>query len=269
MATTTKKETALATVETTNFDIVPFDGEVLEALHEELDGLGTIPFDQVKIPAGGARSFEVPSGDPDNPDTVVELTGIIVDHHPSNSYWKEDYAGGGNAAPDCYSTDGKTGLETETGCVRNCDTCPFNQFGSADDGNGKACKNTHKIYLLREGETLPIVMTLPPTSIKPFKEYIAKRVLLAKPPKRCWQVVTKITLKTEQNAAGIKYSKAVFTKVGILENEAAVKPTVDGIKALIQAQKTTFTEAAPETAYEAPKATPTFEAVKADEDLPF
>lgn len=265
---TTKKNTDLATVETTPFDIVPFDGEVLEALHEELDGLGSIPFDQVKIPAGGARSFEVPSGDPDNPDTALELVGIIVDHHPSNCYWKDPYAGGGNASPDCYSMDGKTGLEAETGCVKNCETCPFNQFGSADDGNGKACKNTHRLYLLREGETLPIVLTLPPTSIKPFKEYIAKRVLLAKPPKRCWQVVTKITLKTEQNAAGIKYSKAVFAKVGILENEAAVKPTVDGIKALIQAQKTTF-DAAPSEVAEAAPAAPTFEAVKEDEDLPF
>ena len=240
---TTKKDTTLATVETTNFEIAPYDGDMLEALHEELDGLGAIPFDQVKIPAGGARSFEVPSDDPENPDTVLDLTGIIVDHHPANSYWKDDYAGGGNAAPDCFSMDGKTGIEKETGCVRDCASCPYNQFGSAGDGEGKACKNTHKIYLLREGETLPIVLTLPPTSIKPFKEYIAKRVLLAKPPKRCWQVATKITLKTETNAANIKYSKAVFTKVGILENDAAVKPTVDGIKALIQAQKTTFTEA--------------------------
>lgn len=228
------KNTELVPV--TAFEVTPFDDNVTEMLSEELDGLGSVPFDQVKIPAGGGRAFEVPSDDPDNPDTETELVGIIIDHHPTNGYWRDPYSGG-SVSPDCSSMDGKIGVITETGCVRGCDSCPFNQFGSADDGNGKACKNMHRIYLLREGEMLPIILTLPPTSIKPFKEYLAKRVLLAKPPKRCWQVITKITLKTDTSSAGIKYSKAVFTKVGVLDNPDAVKPTVEGIKALIQAQK--------------------------------
>lgn len=227
-------------VPVSSFEVTPFDESVTEALSEELNGLGSIPFDQVKIPAGGARAFEVPSDDPDNPDTETELVGIIIDHHPTNGYWRDPYSGG-SVSPDCSSMDGKLGVITESGCIRSCDTCPFNQFGSADDGNGKACKNMHRIYLLREGDMLPIILTLPPTSIKPFKEYLAKRVLLAKPPKRCWQVVTKITLKTDTSSAGIKYSKAVFTKVGLLENPDSVKPTVEGIKALIQAQKAAVT----------------------------
>lgn len=232
------KNTELVPV--SSFEVTPFDESVTEMISEELDGLGSIPFDQVKIPSGGGRAFEVPSDDPDNPDTVTELVGIIIDHHPTNGYWRDPFSGG-NVSPDCSSMDGKLGVITETGCVRSCDTCPLNQFGSADDGNGKACKNMHRIYLLREGEMLPIILTLPPTSIKPFKEYLAKRVLLAKPPKRCWQVVTKITLKTDTSSAGIKYSKAVFTKVGLVDNIDAVKPTVDGIKALIQAQKSAVT----------------------------
>lgn len=228
------KNTELVPV--SSFEVTPFDSDVTDALRDELDGLGSIPFDQVKIPAGGGRAFEVPSDDPDNPDTETELVGIIVDHHPTNGYWRDPYSGG-SVSPDCASMDGKLGVITETGVVRGCENCPLNQFGSADDGSGKACKNMHRIYLLREGDMLPIILTLPPTSIKPFKEYLAKRVLLAKPPKRCWQVITKITLKTDVSSAGIKYSKAVFTKVGVLENSDAVKATVEGIKALIQAQK--------------------------------
>ena len=202
-----KKNTEL--VPATTFEVTPYDEDVTAMLSEELDGLGSIPFDQVKIPSGGGRAFEVPSDDPDNPDTVTELVGVIVDHHSANGFWKDSF-NGGNTAPDCASMDGKLGVITETGCVRACETCPYNQFGSATDGSGKACKNMHRIYLLREGEMLPIIVTLPPTSIKPFKEYLAKRVLLSKPPKRCWQVITKITLKTDVSATGIKYSKAVF-----------------------------------------------------------
>ena len=37
-------------------------------IREELDGLGSIPFDVVKIPSGGGVAFEVPGDDPDNPD---------------------------------------------------------------------------------------------------------------------------------------------------------------------------------------------------------
>ena len=38
-----------------------------EELAEDMDGL-RLSFKQVKIPAGGALQFEVPSNDPDNPD---------------------------------------------------------------------------------------------------------------------------------------------------------------------------------------------------------
>ena len=52
-----------------------------------------------------------------------------------------------------------------------------------------------------------------------MRDYIAKRVILK--GFRCWQAVTKITLKKEKNAAGIAYSRAVFTFVGKLSPEKA------------------------------------------------
>lgn len=203
---------------TTNvdFNIIPMDEKQLAVMAEELDGLGQIPFDVIKIPSGGGLVFEVPGDDPENPDTEKVIRGIIVHHHAVNAWWKEAYTGG-NAAPDCASLDGKLGVDMVTGETKRCDTCPFNQFGSADNGNGKACKNGHRIYILREGEMLPLMISLPPTSLKALKDYLAKRLIMK--GIRPVDVITEISLAKEKNADGISYSKCVFKKAGELSPE--------------------------------------------------
>lgn len=215
-----------------NFAITPITEDVTALIKEELDGLGQIPFDTVKVPSGGGLAFELPGDNPDTPETVTELVGVVVHHHPVNAYWKDAYSGG-NQQPDCSSIDGKLGMEIATGEVHNCAECPFNKFGSAGDGsNGKACKNGHRVYVLREDEVLPLLLTLPPTSLKSFKDYLAKRVVLK--GKRSWHVLTRVTLKKEQNAGGIKYSSCVFAKVGDLTAEqiASLQSTVEAVKQL-------------------------------------
>ena len=218
-------------VKAENFSIVPMSGEIATMLTEELDGLGQVPFDAVKIPSGGGLAFEVPGDDPDNPETAQSLTGVIVHHHPVNVYWEHDFDGSGGL-PDCSSPDGKRGLDARTGEIRNCAACPFNQFGSGGKGSAKACKNTHRIYLLRENEALPILLTLPPTSLRAFKDYLAKRLIMK--GKRSTDVLTSIKLKREKNADGIAYSACVFTKTGDLTPDqiAAVKPVAAWVKGI-------------------------------------
>ena len=43
-----------------NFNLVTLTGELKEAVAEELDGLGTLPFERAKIPSGGGLAFELP-----------------------------------------------------------------------------------------------------------------------------------------------------------------------------------------------------------------
>lgn len=203
------------------FDAVPVDEDMLTSFKEEMAGLGTMPIDTIKIPSGGGIAFEVPGEDPDSPDMEKELVGVIVGHKPQNAYWQDAYSGE-NASPDCFSDDGKTGIDSSTGEVISCDTCPHNQFGSARNvqgqpTKGKACKNLHRIYLLQEGAMFPVIINLPPTSIKSFKDYLAKRLLLK--GKKPSQVLTKITLKKATSGDGITYSQCVFSKAGDLSND--------------------------------------------------
>lgn len=222
----------VATTENKGFNLVALSGELADAIEEEMDGLGSIPFDRVKIPSGGTVAFEVPGEDEENPDVVKEIVGVILWHHPVNAYWKEKFAGG-NEQPDCSSFDGKTGVDRETGECKDCASCPYNQFGSdPNGGSGKACKNVHRVYILREDNPVPIILALPPTSLKAMRDYIGKRILLRN--MRSYDAVTKITLKKETNAAGIAYSKAVFNFGGKLtpEQSAQAKAMADGIKAM-------------------------------------
>lgn len=209
------------------FNLVTLEGELAEAIAEEMDGLGSVPFDRVKIPSGGGIAFELPGEDDEETEIVKELVGVILFHHPVNAYWKEKFEGG-NEQPDCSSQDGKTGIDRETGECKDCASCPFNQFGS--DGAGKACKNVHRIYMLREGNPVPLILALPPTSLKYMRDYISKRILLK--GMRCHHAVTKITLKKEKSAGGIDYSRAAFAFVEKLTPEqiAAAEAMADSIK---------------------------------------
>lgn len=211
-----KKENELA-VTAQNFNLQTLTGEFAAAIEEEMDGLGAIPFDRVKIPSGGGLAFEVPGDDEESPDMEKELVGVILHHHPVNAYWAERFAGG-NEAPDCSSTDGKTGVIRETGEIRSCADCPCNRF--ADDGSGKQCKNIHRVYFLREGNPVPLVISLPPTSLKYMRDYIGKKILLK--GLRCYDAITKISLKKEMSRDNIAYSRAAFTFVDKLGDEQRV-----------------------------------------------
>ena len=197
-------------VKAENFAIVPMSEDIAQMLTEELDGMGQVPFDAVKIPSGGGLSFELSGDDPDNPETAQTLTGVIVHHHPVNVYWEHDFDGAGGL-PDCSSPDGKHGLNAKTGEVLDCASW---------------------VYLLRENEPLPILLTLPPTSLRAFKDYLAKRLIMK--GKRSTDVLTSIKLKREKNADGIAYSACVFTKAGDLTPDqiAAVKPVAAWVKGI-------------------------------------
>lgn len=199
-----------------------------ELFAEELDGL-TPSFERIKIPAGGGLAFEMPSDDPDSPDMIKEFSAVILFHHPINCYYAEEYTGGNNP-PDCGSMDGKIGIEAESGEVKYCAECEYNKFGSGKNGS-KACKQKRRIYLLREGEALPTILSLPTGSLAEFSKYVMR--LLSK-GKKTNTVVTKFALKKAQNSGGINYSQAIFTLERTLTEEElkAVLPLSEQVKAM-------------------------------------
>lgn len=178
------------------------DFNMSSAMAEELNGLEG-GFDRVKIPSGGMTVFELPGDSDDTPETVKEFSAVILYHHPLLQYYREKYTGGSNP-PDCGSFDGVTG-EGDPGGV--CAKCPLAQFGSGEN-NGKACKARRRVFLLREGEIFPLILSLPTGSLKEYTRYIKR--LLSK-GKKSNSVVTRFTLKKAVNAGGLAYSQAQFS----------------------------------------------------------
>jgi len=123
--------------------------------------------------------------------TIVKAGSNIV-----KTWYVKGYQQGDREAPDCFSNDGKapdpdapnTPVDPRTGAkVQFCGTCPNNVWGSAParpDGKGgfittnaKACADRRNvIVLLRDatplgGEIIPVLLRLPPTSLKPMADY--------------------------------------------------------------------------------------------------
>lgn len=189
-----------------------------EDLADDMEGL-QLTMQRVKIPGGGNLQFEIRGDDPDNPDYERKLVGVILYHHLANAYWPEGSEYDDNVPPFCQSFDGKQGYG-EPGGV--CAACAFNQFGSTANGSGKACKNMRQIYLLRSGEYLPLQFSLPPTSLRPFNDFMNLAFVARRRPS--YSAIVEIGLKRAESG-GYTYSVATFRKVRDLEGEglAAVK----------------------------------------------
>lgn len=189
---------------------------------KELKGLAAPQPQRIKVPAGGGLVFEIPTDDPNCPDTVKELRCIVLAHHPINRFYlrgMEDGDAQEGAAPDCMSYDGESGTHRETGEVMSCGTCDLNQFGSGKNGKGKACSNRHRLYLMLENEPIPYILEVPPTSLKGLGTYLYN--LIYRRGRGSPSVVTKLTLKKAEGGSGVKYSEVQFAFAGNLPDNMA------------------------------------------------
>lgn len=221
-----KGKNELAVVEEFQIPVIA-SGNLADVIAEEMDGLN-LSFDRVKVPSGGGLAFEVPTEDGDT-DVQKEIVGVIVGHSPENVYYATQYDGG-NEPPDCVATDGKLGVGNPGG---DCLSCPYNEWGSSEDGIGKACQNRHKVFILRDGELFPLMVALPVTSVKNFSDFIKRSVMKGR---RSYEFITKVGLSKDKSKGGIEYSKCVFSLVAPLGGEKlqAAKAYADGIRPMIK-----------------------------------
>ena len=181
-------------------------------LADDMDGL-QLSFQRAKIPGGGVLQFELPGEDPENPDYVQTLEGVILFNHSTNSYWPAGSEYDDNTPPQCQSVDGKVGYGDPGGI---CEACDYNKFGSDPNGGGKACKNMRVLYLLRSGEMMPIQLSLPPTSIRPYTTFVNSAFLLR--GRRVCSGLVQIGLR-KGASNGFTYSVATFKKLRDFEGE--------------------------------------------------
>lgn len=230
-------------------ELVPFDSyeiakvdpnALVESIKANLGGqqLTERDLDVVKMPSGGGLFFEVP----DLEDTRAEkqLEGVIVHHKLVRAFWKESLDDGGGNPPDCHSPDSVWGFGDPGDSLRaegkGCEECPMSQFGSAEDGRGQACKQSHLLFLASAEDLLPLVVRLSPTSLQPAKKFLLRLSSKAVP---YYSVVVRIGLEKATNQDNVDYAKATFSVAKRLTPEEAQR-----VKAFGDALRPVFEKAA-------------------------
>jgi hypothetical protein len=183
------------------------------------DGLDSFDLERITIPTGGELAWRIPGVTQDK--YAESFHAIILGWADGRVYWKTgfDEAGGGSP-PDCYSDDLRVGHGDPGGA---CPECPYAQWGSKGDGDGngnggQACRHIRRLFVVRPENRLPMTLILPPTSLKPAKQYMVK---LTSAGHRHFDVVTQFSLEADKSQTGIKYSKAILRATDFLTPEQA------------------------------------------------
>lgn len=164
------------------------------------DGANLSAFDleRITIPGSGGKAWTLPDG-----SAAPTFTGVIMAWHNCRGFWAKPFAGG--TPPNCSSMDGLTGHGEPGGA---CATCKLAQWGSGRDSSGQACKAMRRLFILLPGQLMPVLLTLPPTSLKPCQRYMLKLTSAQIP---FWAAVTEFGLVQTKSQGSIAYSVADFT----------------------------------------------------------
>jgi len=207
-------------------DYVALTSNALEVINENLKNqpLSYQLFDVIKSPSGGITSFSVPglSGE----EMEKELVGIILDYTTPRAYWDTPDPVEGTP-PVCWSQDS---LVSHDG--NPCSRCVNNEFGSKGNGNGsesngKACKESVQLFLLRPGSIMPIIVRIPVSSKLIFQKYMTRLIGKMIPISG---VVTRITLEKATSRDGMPYATYSFEAVSTLSHDEAANARAFGQK---------------------------------------
>jgi len=157
------KETQLPEKAQTELSVVP---EVpAEIIEEELEGLDSIDLQRVRIEKDGTGFFIMG----ETGARVQQFEGYILYTWSLRLYFERDESGEPKLI--CRSPDGIKGIRTDgtpcdCGCNGICRSCALNEFGSGVGGRGKACRELRPLILRIMGYNTPMILTLPPTSLR-------------------------------------------------------------------------------------------------------
>jgi hypothetical protein len=177
----------------------------------------------------------------DSPIPGNQMAVIVLDYVHEKTYYEDDYDPDNPASPVCFAF----GRGDEQDLVPHADSadpqndkchgCEWNEFGSADRGQGKACKDARRLGLIAAGKLdgddweisedpeyyeaqQVALLRLPPTSLKAWATYVKKlKGAMGRPP---YGVVTLIkVVPDEKNQFSI-----TFDYLGKIPNE--IGPTI-------------------------------------------
>lgn len=191
---------------------------IQELIAKESEGIAS----KISAPSGDRIKF-LKNGNIVCPDGSegTELEVVVLDFITANLYYDRPFDKDNVFPPACFALGPEPTLlvPSKNSPARNADTCsacPNNQFGSALNGKGKACKNSRLVAVApadaKEGDCPIWILSVPPTSIKAFDAYVSG--LAIKNKTIPVGVVTSLTLDPNS-----EYASPRFSVVRPLNNE--------------------------------------------------
>ena len=124
------------------------------------------------------RKFTLPNGTTDN----GPMTAVVLDHRNFNRYYTKPYDPQNPVPPQCFaiakqfedlSPENHDNVEDPQASA--CSECPMNQFGSAPNGKGKACRNIVRLAIVAPDattDTQPMTLEVPPSALKHWNRFV-------------------------------------------------------------------------------------------------
>lgn len=205
MSTATLKDNALVKPEQ--------DAELAEllakaAMQQAESETDTVPFISLK-----GKKFTI--GD-EKLGTTLDV--VILASVADNAWYdrKYDPSSGEVSPPACFSIGGK---EPHSDSPKpqhdDCASCPKNQYESAENGKGKACRNGRRLLVasVKDGKVnlanLAII-NVAPTTLKAISKYIKSVNIIKGLP--CWAVVTRVSFDED-----VAWPLLTFTLLDVLD----------------------------------------------------
>jgi hypothetical protein len=147
-------------------------------------------------------------------DRHMNVVFVKMAHAASRTYYKDTYKKGVKVSPVCWSTDGKApDVDVPAPCASSCRECPFSIKGSAQGGQGTACRTSWRTAVVLPNDPNGDVMqlVLPAASCFgeedngrwPFKTYVQ---MLANNNISASRVITKMQFDTKSSSPKLLFS---------------------------------------------------------------
>ena len=176
--------------------------------------------------------FDLGSG-----ELVKSLTGHVLYTHPAFAWYEKDFnerEKGERTPPNCASSHGVKPDSGDDIQSELCATCPKFQYGSGKNEKGSACRLGARMLFLGDGEAVPSVINLPPTSTlgkeSSYNQWLSKvinavfssfkRVGTTLPANKqhCWPAQVEMSLTPKAYDSGAASILNIKT-IGVLVND--------------------------------------------------
>lgn len=221
--------TELAVIDHNQFAALVPGSDVGEALAANLmpgEGFDESMLVRVKTPSGGGTVWTIP--DVSGEENTPTIRGILAGYARRGVLWpSEEPREGtmpvlvthdlvrakrvGDIPPEMADTLESCRLADGT---YDWQKLPYTQFGSGKGGFGKRAKEQRIMFILRENDPFPLVVTAQPGSLKTVKPMVARF------PVPHFQSIVELTLKKVVSRGGQPYSQIQIRLAGQLSKEA-------------------------------------------------